>query len=307
MRAGAVQAGPARGAADRALGALPAPRRRDAPEDADVAGRALWWPPTKIAGRELAGYLEGLDEEAGRELGLPVNVDVGDARHRRASKSSALTADGMTAVAARRRERSWRARPGRRPRARARDGADVTGARYAALGVLDERRDGLERFLTPGSRRRPRAHRRAACSGHGLLGALITIRGRCASTRSAGSALRYGFPPGHPPMETFLGVPVLIRGEAWGNLYLCEKHDGEPFSAADEDAVVVLAEWAAIAIENARLYQASERRREELEGACAGSRRRPRSRARSAARPTSSAILELIVERGRALVDAEGS
>jgi sulfide:quinone oxidoreductase len=46
-------------------------------EESDVAGRALWWPPTKIAGRELAGYLEGLDEEAGRELGRPVNLDVG--------------------------------------------------------------------------------------------------------------------------------------------------------------------------------------------------------------------------------------
>ena len=89
-------------------------------------------------------------------------------------------------------------------------------------------------------------------------------------------------------METFLGVPVLIRGEAWGNLYLCDKAGGEPFSADDEEAVVVLAEWAAIAIENARLYQDSERRRGELERPCAGWRRRRRSRARSAVRPTST-------------------
>ena len=91
-------------------------------------------------------------------------------------------------------------------------------------------------------------------------------------------------------METFLGVPVLIRGEAWGNLYLCEKAGGEPFTDADEEAVVMLAEWAAIAIENARLYQGSERAAQRSSSApCAASRRRRRSRARSAARPTSSA------------------
>ena len=74
----------------------------------------------------------------------------------------------------------------------------------------------------------------------------------------------YGFPLGHPPMSTFLGVPILIEGEAWGNLYLTEKADGE-FTSDDEEAAVVLADWAAIAIANARLYRSVRERRDELE------------------------------------------
>ncbi len=63
----------------------------------------------------------------------------------------------------------------------------------------------------------------------------------------------FGFPPGHPPMGAFLGAPILVRGTAWGNVYLTEKEDGEPFTAADEEALVTLAEWASLAIDNARL------------------------------------------------------
>ena len=99
-------------------------------------------------------------------------------------------------------------------------------------------------------------------------------------------------------METFLGVPVLIRGEAWGNLYLTEKDGGE-FTRDDEDAVIVLAEWAAIAIENARLYEATERRRVELEATTAIARA-------VGAETDLERVLELIVERGRALLGARG-
>src|SRR5918912_2889927 len=116
----------------------------------------------------------------------------------------------------------------------------------------------------------------------------------------------YGFPPGHPPMETFLGVPVLIRGEAWGNLYLTDREDGEPFTDADEEAVTILAEWAGVAIENARLYEGVARRREELERAV---RRLEATTtiARAVGGETDlSRVLELIVKRGRALVDAQG-
>ena len=105
-------------------------------------------------------------------------------------------------------------------------------------------------------------------------------------------------------METFLGVPVLVRGEAWGNLYLCDKADGEPFSAADEESVVMLAGWAGIAIENARNYESSERRREELERAV---RRLEATTAiaRAVGGETDlDRILELIVDRGRALIEA---
>ena len=71
----------------------------------------------------------------------------------------------------------------------------------------------------------------------------------------------YGFPPSHPEMKTFLGTPILIRGEAWGNLYLTEKADGAEFDEDDEQLVIVLAAWAAVAIENARLYESLDRRR----------------------------------------------
>ena len=114
----------------------------------------------------------------------------------------------------------------------------------------------------------------------------------------------YGFPPGHPPMHSFLGVPILIRGQAWGNLYLTEKQGGGEFTEEDEEAATVLAQWAATAIENARLYESSERRRDEAERAV---------RSLEAARDIADAVggvpdlervLELIVKRGRALVDA---
>jgi two-component system, NarL family, sensor histidine kinase DevS len=116
----------------------------------------------------------------------------------------------------------------------------------------------------------------------------------------------YGFPPGHPRMERFLGVPVMIRGEAWGNLYLTDREDGQPFSEADEEAVIILAAWAAIAIDNARLYAGVADRREELERVV---RRLEATTAiaRAVGGETDLArVLELIVKRGRALVDAQG-
>jgi GAF domain-containing protein len=183
---------------------------------------------------------------------------------------------------------------------------EVTDARYAALGVLDEERRELERFLTVGI---DEATHRAIGDlprGRGVLGVLIEDP-RPLRLESVGDDPRsYGFPPGHPPMERFLGVPVVIRGQAWGNLYLTDRTDGEPFSEADEEAATVLAEWAAIAIENARLYEGVARRREELERAV---RRLEASTtiARAVGGETDlSRVLELIVKRGRALVDAQG-
>jgi GAF domain-containing protein len=145
--------------------------------------------------------------------------------------------------------------------------AEVTGARYAALGILDEQRSALERFVTHGVPASVHAAIGERPHGRGLLGAVISDPRPIRTDSVARDPHAYGFPAGHPEMGTFLGVPVLIRGEAWGNLYLCDKTDGESFTDADEEAVVVLAEWAAIAIENARLYQDSERRRGELERA----------------------------------------
>ena len=114
----------------------------------------------------------------------------------------------------------------------------------------------------------------------------------------------YGFPPGHPPMRSFLGVPILIRGEAWGNLYLTEKAGGEPFSPEDEEAVVVLADWAAIAIENAGLYRDVAARREELERAVRGLQATAAIARAVGGETELDRILELVVKRGRALMEA---
>jgi signal transduction histidine kinase len=174
--------------------------------------------------------------------------------------------------------------------------AEITGARYVALGVLNERREGLERFVTYGLSSEGIGD---PPHGRGILGVLITDPRPLRLDSVSHDPRSYGFPPGHPRMETFLGTPVLIRGEAWGNLYLTEKAGGGPFTQADEDAVVVLAEWAAIAIENARLYDATSRRRSELEAAAAI--------ARAVGTETDlERVLELIVERGRRLLRADG-
>lgn len=184
--------------------------------------------------------------------------------------------------------------------------ADVTGARYAALGILDERRIKLERFVTHGVPESVHREIGDPPRGRGLLGALIDDPRPLRTDSVRNDPRSYGFPPGHPPMEKFLGVPIMIRGQAWGNLYLCDRRDGEPFSDADEHAVVVLAEWAAIAVENARLYHNSESRRIELERAV---RRLEATTAIARAlggETDLDRILELIVKRGRALVDARG-
>jgi signal transduction histidine kinase len=181
---------------------------------------------------------------------------------------------------------------------------ELTGARYAAIGVLDEDRRALERFLVKGI---DQAGHRAIGElprGRGILGALIDDPRPLRLHRVGDDARSYGFPAGHPPMDTFLGVPVLIRGEAWGNLYLTEKAGGEDFTEADEETVVVLADWAAIAIDNARLYEGVEARRDALERAVL-SLEATTDIARAVGGETDlDRILELIVKRGRALVEA---
>ena len=184
--------------------------------------------------------------------------------------------------------------------------AEVTGARYAALGVLDERRRELVSFLTYGVDESTRRAIGALPRGRGILGVLIDDPRPLRLSSVTDDPRAYGFPPAHPPMDSFLGVPVLIGGVAWGNLYLTEKAGGEPFTQADEDAVVVLAEWAAVAIENARAYQRSELRRRALERAV---RRLEATTAiaRAVGGETDvDRILELIVDRGGALIDAPG-
>jgi signal transduction histidine kinase len=181
---------------------------------------------------------------------------------------------------------------------------DVTGARYAAVGIMDRERSGLERFVTSGIPAAERAAIGDLPRGHGILGLLIDHPEPLRLDEVGAHPRSYGFPLNHPPMHTFLGVPILIRGEAWGNLYLTEKTGGTSFTDADEEAMVVLADWAAIAVANARLYQAATARRDELERTV---------RALETTTEISSAIggeieldriLELLVKRGRALVSA---
>ena len=137
--------------------------------------------------------------------------------------------------------------------------AELTGARYAALGVIDRDRRGLERFLTTGIDPETQAAIGDLPKGRGLLGALIDDARPLRLHDIADDPRSVGFPPNHPPMTSFLGVPVLLRGYAYGNLYLSEKRNGEDFTQGDQDVVGLLAAQAAVAIENARLYESSTR------------------------------------------------
>jgi signal transduction histidine kinase len=135
-------------------------------------------------------------------------------------------------------------------------------------------------------------------------GSSSRILARCGCPRWVATQESYGFPAGHPKMHSFLGVPILIRGEAWGNLYLTEKVGGGGFTEEDVEAVVVLAQWAATAIQNAQLYVTSERRRGEAERAVLGLRAAGDIADAIAGVGDLGRVLELIVKRGRALVDA---
>jgi signal transduction histidine kinase len=181
---------------------------------------------------------------------------------------------------------------------------EITGARYAALGVLDDRRGELEEFLTAGIDEQTQRKIGALPRGRGVLGALIEHPEPLRLSDVGLHPSSYGFPVGHPVMRSFLGVPVLIRGQAWGNLYLTEKDDGGEFTEADEEAAVILARWAGVAIENARLYEVSERRRQELEKAFRGLEATRDVAVAIGGEIALEHVLELIVKRGRALVEA---
>ena len=179
----------------------------------------------------------------------------------------------------------------------------LTGARYAALGVLDEDRHELERFITHGIDEETRRTIGSLPRGRGVLGLLIE-QPRPLRLGDVGHHPRsYGFPPGHPPMKTFLGVPVMIRGHAWGNLYLTEKARGE-FDEADEHSAMILAEWAAIAVENARLYRSVRSQRDEMERAVHRLEATTEIARAVGGETDLDRILEIVVKRGRALVEA---
>jgi signal transduction histidine kinase len=143
--------------------------------------------------------------------------------------------------------------------------ARLTDARYAALGVIDESGHALERFITTGIDESAREAIGDLPRGRGILGVLIHDARPLRMDRLGDDPRAVGFPPNHPPMTSFLGVPVLMRGIAYGNLYLTAKSGETPFTEEDEEIVSLLAAQAAVAIENARLYQSATRWSRQLE------------------------------------------
>ncbi|MEU9588234.1 GAF domain-containing sensor histidine kinase [Streptomyces sp. NPDC048219] len=148
--------------------------------------------------------------------------------------------------------------------------ADLADARYAAIGVVAEDGDGLADFVHHGIDE-PTTRR----IGHlpdgrkGLLGALIRDPEPVRLTDLTGDPRSCGFPEHHPPMRSFLGVPIRVQGQIFGNLYVTDKRDGEPFDDYDLAMVRVLATEAGIAIGNARLYASAQQRERWIDGSVA--------------------------------------
>lgn len=139
----------------------------------------------------------------------------------------------------------------------------LVDAEYGALGVVEG--SGLTEFLTVGVSERQAHDIGPLPSGHGILGELIRHPRPLRLPELSEHPSSYGLPPHHPPMHTFLGVPIRVRNEVFGNLYLTEKQNGEEFDAEDETILRMLAVAAGYAIENARLYQSARERQRWLE------------------------------------------
>ena len=143
--------------------------------------------------------------------------------------------------------------------------AQLTDAQYAALAVVDPAGRTLERFLTSGISDETREAIGNEPAGRGLLGVVIREAKPIRVRDIAEDPRSVGLPPHHPPMQTFLGVPILLRGVVYGNLYLAEKQSGGEFTEDDEELTQLLAAQAAVAIENARLHESSIRWLRQLE------------------------------------------
>jgi signal transduction histidine kinase len=141
----------------------------------------------------------------------------------------------------------------------------VTDAHYAALGVIDPAGTGLERFVTHGMTDEVEKQIGDLPHGRGILGVLIHDARNLRLHNLSEHPRSVGFPSAHPPMNTFLGVPILLRGVAYGNLYLTEKNGGGDFTDEDEELVSLLAAQAAVAVENARLYESATSWSQQLE------------------------------------------
>ncbi|PZG13006.1 sensor histidine kinase [Nonomuraea aridisoli] len=145
-----------------------------------------------------------------------------------------------------------------------RTATELVDASYGALGVVGQGHTLLQ-FIPVGLSEEEIARIEHWPHGLGLLGLLIKEARPLRLGRISDHPESYGFPPGHPPMGTFLGVPIRVRDEVFGNLYLTEKRGGGEFDEEDEAVVVALATAAGVAVENARLYEESRRRETWLE------------------------------------------
>ncbi|WP_027006971.1 GAF domain-containing sensor histidine kinase [Conexibacter woesei] len=181
---------------------------------------------------------------------------------------------------------------------------ELTGARYAAIGVLDEERTGLARFITSGLDEEATRAIGPPPRGRGVLGELISHPVALRLPEVSGHPHSFGFPGNHPKMHAFLGVPVLAGGEPYGNLYLTDKAGGAQFSAEDERALTLLADFAGVAIDHARRYAGSETERRALVRTVAALDATVQIALALGGQSDVGKVLGLVAERGRALVDA---
>ena len=181
---------------------------------------------------------------------------------------------------------------------------EVSGASFAALGVLDRSRTELERFITVGIDEATRGGIGELPRGRGVLGELIANPVPLRLADVGAHAHSYGFPAEHPPMRTFLGVPVVVGGEPFGNLYLTEKAGGEEFTEEDVLTVGVLAEFAGVAIDHARRYSGLESRYVELRRTVDALDATLQIARALGGETNLEVILGLVAKRGRALVSA---
>jgi signal transduction histidine kinase len=177
--------------------------------------------------------------------------------------------------------------------------AQITDARYGALGVIGEG-EVLTEFVTTGMAARQRKAIGPLPTGRGVLGLLIREPRPVRLANIGDHAMSVGFPPNHPPMRAFLGAPIKAMGRVFGNIYLADKRSADEFSEADEEALVVLATQAGIAIANATLYE-EVRSREHWLGALNDITNLVLSGAKEAS------LLESIAEHARALVGADAA
>lgn len=181
---------------------------------------------------------------------------------------------------------------------------ELTGARYAAIGVLDASRTELERFITVGIDEDAHARIGALPRGRGVLGELIRNPVALRLAEVGEHSRSYGFPVGHPQMRSFLGVPILVGGVSFGSLYLTEKAGGGQFTDEDEDSLTTLARFAGVAVDHARRYTGAAERRDELARTVAAFEVTTEIARAVGGETDLEVILKLVAKRGRALVSA---